>query len=181
MSETNDFALVPRAPSSLEKAEPGAKRILSGMVADTLALAKKEPSRKPRPLRIVMLDDEAFVLETLKLVWSLEYSNAELLTFTDTQKALQELQREDPDLFTTDWNHYGMRGPEILKALAARKVKYPVFVISAFAPEENVVVSAGPGLNVTLLRKPFNVEQLRALLREHFGPGDGLELRKEAL
>ena len=42
MKEANNFALVPKQPSSLEKAEPGSKRILCGMVADTLALAKKE-------------------------------------------------------------------------------------------------------------------------------------------
>lgn len=39
MSANNDFALVPKPPSAVEKAEPSAKRILSGMVADTLALA----------------------------------------------------------------------------------------------------------------------------------------------
>ena len=38
MNEKDNFALVPRPPGALEKAEPGAKRILSGMVADTLAL-----------------------------------------------------------------------------------------------------------------------------------------------
>jgi hypothetical protein len=40
MDENNKFALVPRPPSEIEKAEPGAKRVLSGMVADTLALAR---------------------------------------------------------------------------------------------------------------------------------------------
>ena len=40
MNEKNAFALVPRSPSALEKAEPGAKRILSGMVSDALDLAK---------------------------------------------------------------------------------------------------------------------------------------------
>jgi TPR repeat protein len=39
MNENNGFALVPRPPGAIEKAEPGAMRILSGMVADTLALA----------------------------------------------------------------------------------------------------------------------------------------------
>ncbi len=34
------FALVTRPPGALEKAEPGAKRILSGIVADVLALQK---------------------------------------------------------------------------------------------------------------------------------------------
>lgn len=47
MNEKNDFALVPRPPSAVEKAEPGAKRILSGMVADTLALASKERAETP--------------------------------------------------------------------------------------------------------------------------------------
>jgi CheY-like chemotaxis protein len=46
MPEKSNFALVPRPPSEIEKAEPGAKRILSVMVADTLALVKKEPPNK---------------------------------------------------------------------------------------------------------------------------------------
>lgn len=44
MNEKTDFVLVKRPSSALEKAAPGAKRVLSGMVADALALAKKEPS-----------------------------------------------------------------------------------------------------------------------------------------
>jgi tetratricopeptide (TPR) repeat protein len=39
MNEKDNFALVPRPPGAIEKAEPGAKRILSGMVTDTLDLA----------------------------------------------------------------------------------------------------------------------------------------------
>jgi TPR repeat protein len=38
MNEKDNFALVLRPPGALEKAAPGAKRILAGMVADTLAL-----------------------------------------------------------------------------------------------------------------------------------------------
>jgi hypothetical protein len=49
MNEKEDCALVPRPPSGLEKAEPGARRILSGIVADTLALAKKKPSSATKP------------------------------------------------------------------------------------------------------------------------------------
>lgn len=46
-NERNKFELVPRPPGALEKVEPGAKRVLSGMVADTLALVKKGPLAKP--------------------------------------------------------------------------------------------------------------------------------------
>ena len=47
INEKNNFALVPRAPGALEKAEPGAKRILSGMVSDTLSLARRELDTSP--------------------------------------------------------------------------------------------------------------------------------------
>jgi len=42
MDDKDKFALVLRSPNAVEKAEQGARRVLSGMVADTLALAKKE-------------------------------------------------------------------------------------------------------------------------------------------
>jgi TPR repeat protein len=48
MNEADNFALVLKQPGALEKAEPGAKRILSDMVADTLDLARKTASREVR-------------------------------------------------------------------------------------------------------------------------------------
>src|SRR5665213_933637 len=42
MNNENDFALVRKPSSAVEKAAPGAKRILSGMVADMLALVRQE-------------------------------------------------------------------------------------------------------------------------------------------
>lgn len=51
MNVTNNekaFALVPRKSSALEKAEPGAKRMLAAMVAETLGLAQaRRPSAPP--------------------------------------------------------------------------------------------------------------------------------------
>lgn len=42
MNEKKEKALVPRSPIAIEKAVPSVKRILSGMVADTLVLVSKE-------------------------------------------------------------------------------------------------------------------------------------------
>ena len=42
MNEKGDSALVPRSPSALEKTKPGTKRIVLGMVTDTLALANRD-------------------------------------------------------------------------------------------------------------------------------------------
>ena len=133
MSENDNFALVPRLPGALEKAEPGAKRILSGIVADTLTLAKKEPPQKARPLRIIMVDDVDTTLESIKLVMQYLLPEATILAFQLAGDGLEEVERQHPDLFTTDWTHAGMPGAEILERLAAMKVKYPIFVISACA------------------------------------------------
>ena len=58
MDETDYFALVPRQPRALEKAERGTKRILYGMVADTLALARKELPTKPTFAVLLGLGDK---------------------------------------------------------------------------------------------------------------------------
>ena len=50
MNEKNDVALAPRPPSAIQKALPGAKRILASMTSETLALARREvllQDRKP--------------------------------------------------------------------------------------------------------------------------------------
>ena len=52
MNEKPDFSLVRRSASALEKAEPGTKRILSGMVADTLALVRRELDVTPLTLSV---------------------------------------------------------------------------------------------------------------------------------
>lgn len=56
MSEKDEFALVPKAPTAIEKAGPGAKRVLSGMVTDALVLAKsgiKASEAAGRPVNVL--------------------------------------------------------------------------------------------------------------------------------
>jgi predicted ATP-grasp superfamily ATP-dependent carboligase len=98
MNERGNSALVPRPPGSLEKAEPGAKRILSNMVADTLALAKKETPRKSRPLRIVQVNDETCVNEVFDIFIRDRFQDATVLSFGNPVAALEELSQTDPDL-----------------------------------------------------------------------------------
>ena len=123
--------------------------------------------RCPRPLRIVMLDDEPLVLDAVKLMLGFDLPNSFFLTFTDAESALQELEWKAPDLFTTDWNHAKMRCDEMLQVLAAKRVKYPVFVISVYAQEKDVLPYKGPDLQVAFLAKPFLLEDLRRLLSLH--------------
>jgi len=127
----------------------------------TLALAKRKP---PRPLRILVMDDEPTVLGILATAVRTSFNNATILTFTDANLAYQELIREAPDLFITDVCHLPPDGFEILRLLAARKVKYSVLVVSGFAKAKDVLQYDGPDLRVTFLAKPFPQDQfLRAI------------------
>jgi CheY-like chemotaxis protein len=119
-----------------------------------------------RPLRIVSLDDEPFMGEALKMMLQFDFPDSQVLTYTDAELALQELEQEDPDLFITDWNHPGrLHGDGLLQVLASKGARYPVVVASAYAASiasQNVLDQfLDLGLKVTLLPKPFLIEDLR--------------------
>ena len=165
MNEKNKFALVPRLPGELDKAEPGAKRILSDMVADTLGLATREPPHINRTLRIVMVNDESSVLQSFELIIRHSFRDVAMLTFADGAAALEELSRTDPDLLITDDSMPDMSGAELCSRLLARKVTYPIIVDSAYEPTEQWVREfAERGLNVSFLPLPCDVTSLRNLM-----------------
>lgn len=169
----NHFPLARKPSSAVEKAAPGAKRILSGMVADALALTK---NKKRKKLRIVVMDDEEGPRRSCAIVLKGCCPNgAEILEFDDSLDAWKELSRTDPDLFITDIQHVGISCKEMLARLAERKVKYPVLVISAVLgfyeqyekyPEMAAWVNEvrrdwRPNLNVTFLSKPYTLKEFR--------------------
>ena len=91
------------------------------------------------------------------------HHGVEILEFGDALDAWQELSRTAPDLFITDISHIGISCKEMLTRLAERKVKYPIMVVSATLDlyEEDVRRGWGPGLNVSFLEKPVDVERYR--------------------
>ena len=167
MSEKDNFALVPRPPGSLEKAESRAKRIVTGMVAETLALAKKGAPCSQHPLRIVSVDDEDWRLEIVEMTISGYFNGVTVQSFLDAEEAWQDLLRTDPDLLITDDIMSKLMGEDIVRRLADRKVAYPIIVISGWdGPETEQWVSdcVKRGVDVTLLRAPYDLESLARAL-----------------
>ena len=91
MDEPNNFVLVRKPSSAVEKAAPGAKRILSGMVADALALA--------RPVFTVFIFVEAFgsVAAIIKSVWAPKYQ-VRFIGFRSEDELLRLVQEQPFDL-----------------------------------------------------------------------------------
>jgi hypothetical protein len=50
----------------------------------------------PHVLRVVVLDDEEFVGEALRVILRFDLPDSIVLPYTDAELALQELEREDP-------------------------------------------------------------------------------------
>jgi len=122
--------------------------------------------------RIILVDDLISIHEMLEAVITTIYHHATVLNFTNALEAWEESKRLPPDLLISDWCHKPLPGDELLHLLTARKVKFPILIMSAFAEAENVEAAAGPDLNVTFLKKPFSVSLFKAYLRLNLGPCD---------
>ena len=79
MNNDDRLGLVPRTAGEIERIEPGARRVISGMVSDTLALAALNMRRQSRPPRIVIMDDEPTVGEIVEAVIRSLVSDATIL------------------------------------------------------------------------------------------------------
>ena len=178
MSETDKSALVPRLHGALEKAEPRRRRILSGMVADTLALVRKATPSKPRPLRIMVVDDDPDLLDIYREIFLSWFSTGEILTFHSPLTALRKLEQLSPDLLITGVKMPQLDGYELIERLLLRNIKYPIVVLTAFGPayspaqlleeklarqwEEN---HARRGVNVRYHEKSCGAQALESLRR----------------
>src|SRR5437868_2547471 len=111
MNDKPDHTSGRKPPRTMEKAAPGGNRIISGMVADTLAwAAKKETPSAACPLRIVIVDDMEGPLRSTEMVIRSWFKNVTVLKSQNGDEALQELAREAPDLLVTDVCHPGLSG-----------------------------------------------------------------------
>jgi DNA-binding NtrC family response regulator len=156
MAENKNRSMVRRSGGAVEKATPRTKRILSGIAADTLALA-----RKARPIRIVMVNDELGPLQALDIVIRHWFKDVTILFFENGATALKQLLQTDPDLLITDEIMPIMGGRELCQRLFDRRVLYPIIVNSPWDPtEEWVRALADLGFNISFLASPFQIESL---------------------
>jgi len=84
------------------------------------------------PLRILVVDDDAAVRESLGL--SLETMGYDVGYASDGRSALAAISRLQPEAVVTDLQMPGMNGLELLREMAIRNRGVPVIAISGGGP-----------------------------------------------
>ena len=108
--------------------------------------------------RILVVDDEPFVCDAVKLLLSFDGHAVE--TACDAKSALALFEPDKFDLVITDFSMPDMKGDELAEAIKARAPKQPIVMITAYA--EMLQSSGNPLKGIDfVISKPFLLENLR--------------------
>ncbi|MDP1667319.1 MAG: sigma-54 dependent transcriptional regulator [Methylobacter sp.] len=111
--------------------------------------------------QLLVIDDDAGVVEYLTEMLAVSGYGAS--GETDPQHALQRLETEHFDLVISDVEMPGMRGPDLMAAIHARKPGQLILLITAFGSIDLGVRSLQTGA-CGFLTKPFSLNDLTAAI-----------------
>ena len=118
--------------------------------------------------KILIVDDEADILEILKFV--LESQGYECITASDGEEGLNLAREVKPDLIILD-----VMMPKINGYKISRLLKYdnkykniPILMITARSQEEDKIIGEGTGAD-EYITKPFNVDFVVEKVKSYLG------------
>lgn len=123
-----------------------------------------------RMSKVLLVDDELAIVETLKCL--LETRGAEAVALTDSREAADRLNRgEKFDLMMTDLRMKPVDGIHLITIAREKLPHMPVIVISAYLDEKTVERIQDLGCRA-YLDKPFSLDDVNNLLQMYLGkPG----------
>ena len=108
-------------------------------------------------LRIAVIDDDIVIQELIKSTFM--ETGAFIYSFSDGKEFLEVIDTEDFDLAFLDINMPRVDGFEVLKALQARNIRYPVIVLSVVNQREAMLRAIQMGIKSYLI-KPLKPEDI---------------------
>jgi len=121
---------------------------------------------KPTPKRILVVDDEPAVADTIRMVLAFHGHSVEVADAAET--ALTRFEPGKYDLVVTDLSLPRMDGLALAEAIKQRAPTQPIILITAYAES---IQSDKERLSKVdfLMGKPFSLEQLQGALKKIFG------------
>jgi DNA-binding response OmpR family regulator len=110
-----------------------------------------------RNLRIAVIDDDIIIQEMIKTTF--EKTASSVFTFSDGNEFLNCVDSTDYDLAFLDLNMPNVDGFEVLKALQARDIRYPVIILSVISQRETMIKAIQMGVRSYLI-KPLKPEDV---------------------
>jgi CheY-like chemotaxis protein len=108
-------------------------------------------------LKVAVIDDDFVIRELLK--YTFQAAGALVFPFADGDEFLNVIDTDQFDLAFVDLNMPRVDGFEVLKAVQARDIHYPVIVLSAVTHRETVIRAFQMGIKSYLV-KPLKPEDI---------------------
>jgi len=116
-----------------------------------------------RGLRVLAVDDDAFLRRILRRLLERAGCEATIVASASEGLAVIEAPLPAPDVVLTDLELPDMSGYDLIRRLRARWPDLPVALMSG-KPQDQVAADASP--RIPFLLKPYDFEQLMAVLDE---------------
>jgi DNA-binding NtrC family response regulator len=116
--------------------------------------------------RILIIDDEAAIRDSLEVLLTLEGYNVKMAS--DGDQGLRILELDTFDLILLDLALPGRSGLELLPLIKERQPETPVIMITAYGTVDNVVEAIRAGAE-NFVQKPWDNEKLLADIRSAVG------------
>jgi PAS domain S-box-containing protein len=132
------------------------------------APAIQEATAHPLRGRVLLVDDEALILQTIGS--ALRALGLEVLTAGDGLEALEQFKsaKPRPDLVLMDLTMPRMDGREAFQAMHDLDPSVPVVLSSGFTEQDSLQTLSGTG-PAGFIQKPYRVKELRQLLQRVLG------------
>jgi DNA-binding NtrC family response regulator len=135
--------------------------------------------RAAKGARILVIDDEAGIRESLEVLLTLEGFTVEMAV--DGEQGLLKIDSGNYDLLLLDLSLPGQSGMELLPQIKERQPDLPVIMITAYGTVDNVVEAMHAGAD-NFVQKPWDNEKLladmRALLARRKAEEENLQLKR---
>jgi DNA-binding NtrC family response regulator len=129
--------------------------------------------------RILVIDDEAGIRESLEVLLTLEGYQIEMAV--DGDKGLAMLEQRSYDLVLLDLSLPGQSGLELLPQIKERYSELPVIMITAYGTVDNVVEAVRAGAE-NFVQKPWDNEKLladiRSAIARHKAEAENIQLKR---
>lgn len=113
---------------------------------------RDERADPPPPLRVVLADDHAIVLEGLRALLGAEPDVHVVATATDGERLLEAVRRFGPDVVVMDIQMPYMSGLTCLERMRAERLDVRVLVLSAFADAHSLRTAVEGGADGFVLK-----------------------------